>query len=254
MRETGCDEPLIQTGETKVYPSGINGPGRNRGWAAFQNQFGTTYPTASGQSIRMLDVPTWSGMGVGFVSFLNNVKTATNFFIQNGILYPKSQGVGYPNPTYARIMYTHSDLGLIPVTYLNLVYVAGHDYTFTIAKVYASPDWYACATHHEYNIYECSGPVQAGPVMAATQNTNVWVEVQSTALQWYLQFSPQYIQFSEATTVVSGLHYDWTSEHLYTAYSSSCGTQYPWNNAFSGQLSNNGIGIIYLNHAPRQCN
>jgi hypothetical protein len=210
----------------------------SNGYVIFEDIDAVGLSNDTAQSV-ILGGPTTLGSGA---ALLNNVKTNSSYFLQNGFIF--TGGTGF-------ISWTSDSEGLIPQIYDTEVidYDGTHEYWFTIT--YTAGTWFLCALDTATSDYTCQPEVNAtGTTLAGVIDTSVWLENQNTASNWYSAFSGTW-SARQAEIYPNGSFQDWSAEHLHTAH--ACGTSYPTNNAMSGTLVSNGTGTFTLAGVPLRC-
>lgn len=212
----------------------------SNGYVVFENVDAGSYSNDNAQSV-FLGGPTTIGSGA---ALLNNVKTNSGYFLQNGFIF--TGGTGF-------IAWTSDSEGLDPVIYdtNEIDYDGTHEYWFTIT--YTSNVWQLCAQDMTTSDYSCVLEYDAtGTTLAGIIDTAVWLENQNTASNWYSGFSGTWYA-READIYLNGAYQDWSSDHLHTIHACGSPPLYPTSNAMSGSLANYGTGTFTLSGVPLRC-
>lgn len=220
-----------------------------RGFAHFQNTtpHGHTDYTAQTVKIRTPSA-TGSNQGSGvdnFAAALNNVKTNTNYFMQDGILM---------KDTDKKIVWAEANPTPYAREYSSVPYYANTLYQFSITLTNGS--WYMCAGNDQ-NIsdeYECikSDDAAGTYIRGNTRSTGVFFETGNTHDDWHTGFSAT-MTASHAKIHRNGTGEAWTGENRITQH--HCDESYPVTGAM-GQtttLKNNGTGTWTLSGVPIAC-
>ncbi len=214
----------------------------SRAYAVFQNTDAGSYTDDNAQGVR---IRTPSGIGTGQNSFsaaLNNVKSNTGYFMQNGMVF--EQGDPY-------IAWTEHHENLLAQRYAGVSYTASTYYQFQIT--HTNNSWQMCAGNDEdLDQYECIVSTHAtGTHLKEDINTGVFFENANTNDDWHSGF-PSTITVRKAKIYRNGIGQAWSTEDRWTIH--ACGdNQYPVAYAMNGTLKNNNIATWVMDWIPLAC-
>jgi hypothetical protein len=167
-------------------------------------------------------------------AFLNNVKTSTGYFIQNGFWFDGTTGL---------VIWTSDYWWNYPQPIDDIPYVADHDYQFIISAGVGGWWVYQYDTS-DINTYRCIFDDQAdGSFMIPGINTSVWFENFNTVDNWDDGFGTLKIQYPHI--YINGFNQEWDTQHRHTTH--ACGqNSYPTSTAMSGSLITGSAETAYF--------
>jgi hypothetical protein len=226
--ETGSDWTEIKLGSGSF------------GYAQFEDTDAGSFTDDNAQAVNLV-APSSIGNNQNLYSaFLNNVKTNTGYFLQNGLLFQSGSG---------KVVWTDDSHGLGAQTY-NISYIGGHTYWVTIT--YTNGSWWMCARDNANpSSYTCAQePNGTGNNLGADLNTAIWTENGNTNSNWYQGFSSP-LQAWGAKIYRNQVAQNWSTQHRHTA--DSCSTSWPPTNALNGSLTGGSTGNFTLSGVPLHC-
>ncbi|MCC6192564.1 MAG: hypothetical protein IT318_26360 [Anaerolineales bacterium] len=199
------------------------------------------YTDDNGQQVTLV-APTIGGSQTQYVSYLNNVMSDADFFMQNGFAL-LSNGTGFVNWT------DEATSPPLAAQAYGMGYVVGHNYRFTISR--SSGIWQYCVADADTGAYMCQQrSVATGTHMKADLNTSVFVENWNANSNWSSGFSYRFRAY-DAYLFRNGVPQTWSAQHRHTA--EACASGWPVSNAISGSLVSAGDGYFYVAGTPLFC-
>lgn len=210
------------------------------GYALFEDTDAGSYTDDNAQAVDMYAPSSIGANQNAYSLFMNNVRTVTGYFLQNGFVF--NQGAG-------RVVWASTATNYALRDY-NIPYRGGRSYWFTIANT--NNRWFMCGRdNQDPGTYQCIEDRSAtGGNLALSTDTSIFAENLNTNSNWYSGFTNPW-RAENARIYRNGQPYNWSSNHRHTI--DACSTSWPPSNALSGSLASGGTGYIYLAGVPLRC-
>ena len=242
IRQGPLPSPLLTGTDGQEYKLGSPA----NGYSIVEDTNAGLYTDDNAQDVTLVaPTPGHNQSSTGSLSFLNNFKSNTNFFMQDGMAIP-ANGSGFLD--WADDLTTPYPDTAQP--YGNLTYVAGRSYTATITRT--NGVWWYCVYDNVTHGQGCmSRSAATGTNLLSDVNTSVFAEnANATPSNWYSGFSSP-LQAYNAHIYRNQVGQPWSAQHRHTADACASGW-YPFN-SMTGSLVNGGTVSYWLTGVPYKC-
>jgi hypothetical protein len=233
----------------------LNGAANYRGFAILEDTDASIY-VANGQHAQFF-ANYLTGIPIplpgSFFALLNNVRTNTGAFLQNGLTWFNGNSSG------GAVVWTTPAYGLLPQLYpSNISYVGGRNYKFETGSIGSTTTWNLCATDLTTSARHCIVANNYGTRAISSVDTSIFVENSFRDISWTDHIQGQ-LKVDAVRVVRGGITYQWSSVHRHTSHACGAGAYPPIYNAttntgaIKGNPINNGSVVFRKSGTPITC-